>query len=296
LKKKLLLCTVLPSFPVSHSLKNLVRNTSLLVQTKRLNFPTPHIRNSTSPLLRLRNILKKGFFAKGGFKFFKFQSHDQFQFVHIQNQKSFKLKFKFFFYITDHEEVEELLYAFAAPPPPRRAAVSVPASGGLTPLALPPLRRHADLVGGHADSPLLPLHHRRLVFRLRRVQALPATGLRAPAAAAPGLPGVGLSRRRRCGEAGAAGAVPPRQPLRGAPRPGGLGGGARGSGEVCGGAPAVPAVRECEGDQEDEPGDLPGPHHGGQHPPRRLDSQNRRGFSLHHVVFRTKPTWCNSLK
>jgi len=108
--------------------------------------------------------------------------------------------------------------------------VGVPAGGGFTPLSLPPLRRHANLAGGYADSPLLPLHHRRLVLRLRRVQAPPAPRIGAPAAAAPGVLGLGLRRRRRRGEACAAGAVPPREPVRGAPGPGGLGGGARGSG------------------------------------------------------------------
>ena len=290
MKKKLLFCIVLPSFPVSHSLKNLVRNTPLLVQTKRLNFPTPHIRNSTSPLLRLRNILKKGFLQRGVSSFSSFNHTISFSSFISRTRRASSWSSSFFFlYYRSWRSWRTIICICGT-------TTTTPSGGGLTPLALPPLRRHADLVGGHADSPLLPLHHRRLVFRLRRVQALPATGLRAPAAAAPALPGVRLRRRRRCGEAGAASAVPPRQPLRGAPGPGGLGGGARGSGEVCGGAPAVPAVRECEGDQEGEPGDLPRPHHGGQHTPRRLDSQNRRGFSLHHIVFRTKPTWCNSLK
>ncbi|CAJ1971661.1 unnamed protein product [Sphenostylis stenocarpa] len=47
-----------------------------------------------------------------------------------------------------------------------------------------------------------------------------------------GVPGVGLRRRRRRCEARFAGAVPPREPVRGAPGPGGLGRGACGSGEV----------------------------------------------------------------
>jgi len=171
--------------------------------------------------------------------------------------------------------------------------VGVPAGGGCSPLALPPLRRHADLAGGYSDSPLLPLDHRRLLLRLRRVQAPPAPGLSAPAAASPGIPGVGLCRRRRRGEACAAGALPPREPLRGAPGPGGLGGGARGSGEVCGGALAVPAVRECEGDQEGEPGDLPGAHHGGQHAPRRRDSAARaRRLGLVHQPQRLRLPSC----
>ncbi|KAB1200915.1 hypothetical protein CJ030_MR0G005911 [Morella rubra] len=126
----------------------------------------------------------------------------------------------------------------------------------------------------------LPLHP-RLQLRLRRVEAPCHPHLDTAPSASAGLPDIRLQRRRPYAEADSSGSLSPSQSLCGAFGPRVLAGGALGSAELHSERPGLRQIRECEDDHQGQSRHIPGPHHGGQHAPRRrYFVEGSRGLGL----------------